>query len=80
MGVEVKYTKIDASQLTLDEIQEIGSSIVNKTFREIYDSKEISTKGGFGHFIEKYVFNFDPNNDSRPDFIMLKKSNSCKEK
>lgn len=72
MGVEVKYTKIDASQLTLDEIQEIGSSIVNKSFREIYDSKEISTKGGFGHFIEKYVFNFDPNNDSRPDFITAK--------
>jgi len=62
----------NAHDLTITEIQEIGKKIINKTFREINEDASIITKGGFGHFIEKFVYNFEPNSFSEPDFKTAK--------
>ncbi|WP_025724361.1 Sau3AI family type II restriction endonuclease [Acholeplasma granularum] len=63
---------IDGSKLTIQEICEIGKSILNKSFREINEDGSIITKGGFGHFIERHVYNITPNSDSSPDFKLAK--------
>src|SRR5690554_1408817 len=68
----MKYTFKKAEDLTLNEVQEIGKKIINKTFREINPEGEIDSKGGFGHFIEKHVFNLEANSISAPDFSTAK--------
>src|SRR5690606_17157848 len=54
---------------SLQEIIKIGGNLTNKTFREINNDDQIIHKGGFGHFIEKNVFNIEPNSNPEPDFI-----------
>src|SRR5690606_17901456 len=65
----MNINKKQGKDLTLEEITSIGQSLLNKSFREISNDEEILHKGGFGHFIERNVFNIEPNSSPEPDFI-----------
>ena len=70
----------DASPIS---IKEYGELLIGKTFRDVLNEAAISTeekletiakvnnaryKGGIGHIIEKYHFEYEINSDQEPDF------------
>lgn len=70
----------DANPLS---IKEYGELLISKTFRDILNASDLSLeekeeaitkvnksgyKGGIGHVIEKYHFEYEINNDQEPDF------------
>ncbi len=67
----MSYFTKSGKDMTLEEIQRVGDTLINKTFRDLGDNLN-DNKGGFGHFIEKNVFNYEPNSDSEPDFKTAK--------
>lgn len=60
---DITYTK--------KQVQEIGKSLIGKTFGELnnYEMKaEMYSKGSHGHILEENVFCYGKNNNSAPDF------------
>lgn len=61
---------VDNRYLTSEQIDKVGQTAVDKSFREIANDAIIneSSKGGLGNFIEEHLFHYPANNDANPDF------------
>ena len=62
--------KSDGRYLTETEIISIGKSVLRKTIGQIAETNEVLLyKGSIGTFIEKNVYNLQPNSRPEPDFV-----------
>ena len=61
----------DNRYLTFNDIDRVGQTAINRTFRDIGQNAPIieGSKGGLGVYIEEHLYNYHANNDDNPDFI-----------